>query len=133
MAAMRLMLVLPTGVLLDRAVAKVIAEADDGHFCLLPRHIDFVAPLVPGVLSFTEADGTESFVGIDEGTLIKCGQEVRVVCPNAVRSGELGELRRLVAERFEARDAREQAARGALARLESGLARRFVELEELGD
>ncbi|NMC75543.1 MAG: F0F1 ATP synthase subunit epsilon, partial [Geobacteraceae bacterium] len=45
---MKLTVLLPTGVLVDQEVTKVTAEAENGSFCLLPRHIDFLAALVPG-------------------------------------------------------------------------------------
>ena len=62
---MKLKILIPTKVLIDREVTKVIAEAENGHFCLLPHHIDFVAALVPGILSFTRATGEEIFVAVD--------------------------------------------------------------------
>ncbi len=52
---MRLKVLLPTEVLVDEEVVKVTAEAENGSFCLLPRHIDFVAALVPSLLSFVKA------------------------------------------------------------------------------
>ncbi len=54
---MRLRVLLPTEVLLDVEVTKVIAEAENGFFCLLPRHVDFVAALVPGILYYTTSPG----------------------------------------------------------------------------
>ena len=51
---MRLTVLLPTEILVDEEVVKVVAEAQNGSFCLLPRHIDFVAALVPGLLSFVK-------------------------------------------------------------------------------
>ena len=56
---MRLTVLLPTEVLVDEDVAKVVAEAENGFFGLLPRHVDIVAALVPGVLSFTDGDGRD--------------------------------------------------------------------------
>ncbi len=50
---MRLRVLLPTQVLLDREVNKLTAEAEDGAFGMLPRHIDFVTMLVPGILTYT--------------------------------------------------------------------------------
>ncbi len=52
---MKLKILLPTEIMLDEEVTKVTAEAGNGSFCLLPRHIDFVAALVPGLLSFVKA------------------------------------------------------------------------------
>ena len=52
---MKLMVLLPTEVLIDEEARKITAEAQNGSFCLLPRHIDFVTALVPGILSFEDA------------------------------------------------------------------------------
>jgi len=129
---MRLKVLLPTEVLVDEAVSKVVAEAANGSFCLLPRHIDFVAALVPGILCFCTADGGEQFAAIDQGTLVKCGEQVFVSTRDAVRGTALDQLRATVAERFLALDEHERVARSALARLEAGTIRRFIELEEQG-
>jgi F-type H+-transporting ATPase subunit epsilon len=125
---MRLKVLLPTEVLLDKEVTKVIAEAENGSFCLLPRHIDFVAALVPGLLSFTIDEDHEEFLAIDEGILVKCGAEVLVSTRTAVRGPDLGALRLTVEERFRHIDEREKQARAATARLEADLVRRFMEL-----
>ncbi len=129
---MYLKVLLPTEILVDEPVTKVIAEAENGSFCLLPRHIDFVAALVPGILCFCTADGKEHFAAIDEGTLVKCGEQVLVSTFSAVRGTDLAQLRATVAERFLELDEHERVARTALARLEAGTIRRFIELEEQG-
>lgn len=128
---MHLKLLLPTEILIDEPVSKVIAEAANGSFCLLPRHIDFVAALVPGILSFDNADGLENFVVIDQGTLVKCGKQVLVSTLNAVRGTDLEQLQAIVEQRFLQLDEHERVARTALARLEAGTIRGFIELEEL--
>lgn len=127
---MNFKVLLPTRVLIDEPVAKIVAEAQDGSFCLLPRHIDLVAALVPGVLVFVDRDGNERYLGIDEGTLVKHGDQVRISTRNAVSGDDLRSLRRLVQERFLELDDRERSARSALARLEAGVVRRFIELRE---
>ena len=66
---MQLKVFLPTEILLDQKVGKVIARAPNGSFAILPRHIDFVAALVPSVLIYTDSDGAERFLGIDEDIL----------------------------------------------------------------
>ena len=47
---MKLKVLLPTEIFINEEVEKVVAEADNGYFCLLPRHVDFVSALVPGLL-----------------------------------------------------------------------------------
>lgn len=127
---MRLKIMTPTQIVVNQETVKVIAEAENGSFCLLPRHIDFVAALVPGILSFFDTEGTEEFAAVDEGILIKAGREVLVSTRNAVRSKELGGLRQTVAREFQVKDERERTALAAGARLEADIVRKFIELGE---
>jgi F-type H+-transporting ATPase subunit epsilon len=129
---MRLKVLLPSGVLIDQEVTKVVAEAENGSFCLLPRHVDFLAALVPGLLSFTPMRGTEEFLAIDDGVLIKCGSEVLVSSRNAVRGPNLGQLEQTVEESFQRLDNQETMARSAFAKLEANFIRRFMDLEKHG-
>ena len=127
---MRLKVLLPTEVLVDEEVAKVTAEAENGSFCLLPRHIDFVAALVPGLLFFVKSgDGLEEFLAVDEGILVKCGPEVQVSTRQAVRGSELGTLLATVEKTFKVLTDQEKRARSALANLEANFIRRFLKLE----
>lgn len=127
---MQLRVLLPTRILIDQSVAKVIAEDAGGFFCLLPRHVDLVAALVPGLLAFTTTDGREEFLAIDEGTLVKVGPQVLISTMNAVHGPVLGSLRQLVTDRFISLDERERRSRSALAQLEADFVRRFIELRE---
>lgn len=130
MTAMRLKVCTPTDILLEQDAAKIVAEAHDGFFCLLPRHIDFVAALVPGILYVTDLSGEASFVAVDEGTLVKRGPEVLVSVMNAATGAAPAALETTVREAFGLRDADAQRTRSALARLEAATMRRFLELEQ---
>ncbi|MDI1230810.1 MAG: F0F1 ATP synthase subunit epsilon [Methylobacter sp.] len=126
---MRLKLLLPSEVLLDEPVQKIIAKARNGSFCLEPRHIDFVAALVPGVLTYVSETGQEVFIAIDEGTLVKCGHRVLISTYNAVMGDNLETLRDTVEQRYLQLDEAERTARCALARLEAGVVRRFTQMQ----
>lgn len=127
---MLLKVLLPIRVLLKQEVTKVIAEAENGSFCLLPRHIDFIAALVPGILCYVDRQGRERFVGVDEGILVKNGDQVLVSVMNAVTGDELVSLRDFVEQSFMQLDEHERMTRTALARLEAGAYRRLGELLE---
>jgi len=127
---MQLRVLLPQEILLDQPACKVVAEAENGYFCLLPRHIDFVAALVPGLLAFETPAGREEFLAIDHGILVKKGPDVIVSTIDAALGPDLGQLRQTIAERFHNLDERERHARSALARLEAEFMRRFIELRE---
>lgn len=129
---MKFKVLLPSEVFLDEEVAKVVAEAANGSFCLMPRHVDFVAAIVPGLVDIVDAKGAEIFLAVDRGVLVKRGQEVFVSTRNAIRLPDLGELKQIVEEQFKAMDDKEKAARTAAARLEADLVRRFMELRQYG-
>lgn len=124
---MKLRILLPERVALDEQVTKVTAEAENGGFCLLPRHIDFVALLVPGLLAFEDGAGKETFMAVDQGTLVKCGDQVLVSTPRVISGRPLGELRRAVDEELQALDDRERRARTALGKLEADFINRLVQ------
>ncbi len=129
---MRLKVVLPTDIVIDKEVIKVIAEAENGSFCLLPRHIGFVSVLVPGLLSYVCPGGQEEFVAVDKGILIKCGPDVVVSTGQALAGADLGMLKRAIENKFNLMDERQKKANSAVARLEASLVRRFLELERHG-
>lgn len=127
---MRLKLLIPTHVVVDEEVEKVVAEGEHGSFCLLPRHVDFLAALVPGLLAFVDATGKELFAAVDEGVLVKRGEEVLVSTRQAVRGADLAQLRNTVREEFATLDERERAALAATAKLEASFLRGYLELTE---
>lgn len=114
----------------DQEVTKVVAEGEHGNFCLLPQHIDFLAVLVPGLLAFEDEAGKEQFAAVDEGVLVKRGDEVLVSTRQATRGTDLDELRSTVREEFAKLDDRERAAQAATAKLEASFLRAYLELAE---
>ena len=129
---MTLTILLPDAVLLTEPVRKLVAEGENGLFGILPRHVDLVEPLVPGILSFVPDDAAadeEVFVAVNEGVLVKCGDAVDVSVRDAVVGPELGALEQTVRDRFERIDAREGAMQTALAKLEADVIRSFMDLD----
>jgi len=128
---MKLKILLPAEVFLNEEVTKVVAEADNGYFCLMPQHIDFTAALVPGVFSYSTATGEDAYLAVDIGTLVKKGDDILVSTRNAYQGQELGHLKEVVVAKFREIDEREKKARTAAARLEVDLLRRFMEIRHV--
>jgi F-type H+-transporting ATPase subunit epsilon len=124
---MKLRILLPFDVFADEAgVSRIVAETDEGAFGLLPRRLDCVAAITPGILEYeTDADGTV-FVAVDEGVLVKCGGEVLVSVRRAVAGSDLERLRDAVEQEFLTLDEREQGVRSVLARIESDFIRHMA-------
>ncbi|MGE0377251.1 MAG: F0F1 ATP synthase subunit epsilon [Planctomycetaceae bacterium] len=127
---MQLRVSTPDRIVLEDVAARIIAEAENGAFCLLPRHRDFATALLPGLFEYTTEDGGQRFLAVDEGLLVKSGIDVSVSTRHAVVSQDLQSLMRVVEEEFTELDDRERAARAAVARLEADFARRFLTLRE---
>jgi F-type H+-transporting ATPase subunit epsilon len=129
---MILKILLPSEVLLQKEVSKIVAEAENGSFCILPHHVDFTASLVPSLFTFSTVEGQEEMLAMDRGVLVKQGIEVLVSARSAVRGLDLGRLKETVEQTFQALDEREKVARTAAAKLEADIVRRFMELRDRG-
>ena len=116
--------------MVDDAVSKVVAEGPDGAFGLLPRHIDFVSKLLPGIVFYRSSDGQDHVVAINEGTLVKTGKLVLISTRDAIAGDDVDALEDQVTNSFLKIDDHERTARTALARLEAGMIRHFLDLEK---
>lgn len=126
---MLLKILLPAEIMLEQEVKKIVAEAENGSFCLMPNHIDFVATLAPGIFTYETIGGIQELLAMDVGTLVKKGNDVLVSTRNAVRAPDLGKLKQVVIEQYEILDEREKMVRSTSAKLEASLIRRFMELK----
>lgn len=111
------------------AVESIVAPTCAGSFGLLPHRLDCVAALTPGILAYTTSGAAEQYVAIDAGVMVKTGAEVLICVRRAIGGTDLGNLRRAVEAQFLKLDERERSVRSALAQLEGGFIRRFVEFQ----
>jgi F-type H+-transporting ATPase subunit epsilon len=119
----------PARVVVDDRASTVSAEARNGSFTLLPRHIDFTASLVPGLLTYTVGE-QEHLLAVDAGILVKRGPSVRVATGGAVEGDSVLSLQRQLRASFKDTTESEQQTRAALAHLETDAFRRLLELED---
>lgn len=119
--AMTLKILLPFMVFAEiENVIRIVVETGSGAFGLLPQRLDGVAALVPGIFIYeTDAEGVQ-YLAIDEGIMIKSGQEVLVAVRNAIGGANLGKLRESVEKEFIELDENERKVRSVMAKLESG-------------
>ena len=127
---MRLEIVTPLQIGLDMPVARIVTEGPDGSFGLLPHHIDFVSPIVPGILVYEDLHGREHYAAVDSGTLVKCGELVRVATRSAILGDDLDTLEVEMKRQFRLENESEREARSALARLEAQMIRHFLDPEK---
>ena len=125
---MNLKILLPFRIFADTTgISRIIAETRQGSFGLLPRRLDCVAALVPGILIYEHAGEAEVYVAVDEGMLVKTGLDVLVSVRHAIGGTDLGQLREAVDREFLHLNEREQSVRSVMAKIESGFIRRLAE------
>lgn len=127
---MKLKVLVPDRILVEREVSRISAWAHNGSFCLLPRHVDFATALAPGLLAYEDDEEHAEFLALDEGVLVKQGAEVLVATRKAVSEPELEQLKRDLEEKIVALETEEQETRDVVARLESDFARYIMEGED---
>ena len=124
---MKLTVLLPFQIFVEEDdVARIVAETPDGSFGLLPRRLDCVAALAPGILIYETETGGEKCLAVDEGVLIKAGQDVLVSVRNAIPGTDLGQLRAAVEREFLSLDEQERSVRLALAKMEGEIIHRLA-------
>jgi len=127
---MDLRVLLPFQVFAEKTgVSRIVAETRTGSFGLLPRRLDCVAALTPGILIYETEEEGEIYLAVDEGVLVKTGPSVNISVRRAVAGTDLGQLRDLVEREFLTLDEQEQNVRSAMAKLESGFMRRLASFQ----
>ena len=118
---MNLRILLPYKIFADvKNVSRIVLETGEGSYGMWPHRLDCVAALVPGIFTYeTEADGVQ-YLAMDEGVLVKAGDEVMVSVRNAIGGANLGKLRESVEKEFMILDDNERKIRSVMAKLESG-------------
>jgi F-type H+-transporting ATPase subunit epsilon len=112
-----------------KGVKRIVAQTLHGSFGLLPHRLDCAAALAPGILSYeTEAEG-EAYLAADQGVLVKVGMDVLVSVRNAIGGTDLDKLHEAVKREFINLDEQEKIVRSVLAKMESGLIRRLLDLQ----
>ena len=128
---MNLKILLPFQIFADlHDVSKVVAETTAGSFGFLPQRLDCVASLVPGILFYQSAAQGDVYLGVDEGVLVKTGQDLLISVRNALAGADLGRLRQAVDKDFLRLDAQEKQRRASAAKMEGQLAHQLSIFED---
>ena len=127
---MNLKILLPFQIFAEKTeVLRIVAETRAGSFGILPHRLDCVAALAPGILTYeTKQDGTV-YLAVDEGVLVKAGQDVRVSVRHAIGGTDLSQLHEAVKREFLMLSEGERNLRAAISKIEGGFLRRVAEFE----
>ena len=127
---MKLKVTSPIGIVLTEEIQKIDFEALDGHFTLLPHHQDFVTAMPPNIVAYQTSDGLTHYMACNRGILVKKAADVYLSVHRAVLSETLDDLAGIIAVEFKHDDEERKEVNTAMARLEVGLSRGFMQLKE---
>ena len=119
----------PIGEALEVTTNQVDFEAIDGFFTLLPRHMDMISVLKPGILSYKIND-QKNYVACNKGVLVKKNNLVSVSTKLAVLGTSLKELEERIAIDFKEMEQERKEVNLAMAKLELGLTKGILSLKE---
>ena len=87
---LKLKIITPKGVVLDKEVEKVSCETVDGEITILPRHTPLLTLLTTGVVTVFTKEGEESF-SAGSGYIETDGKQVKILISRAMNQAELDE------------------------------------------
>jgi F-type H+-transporting ATPase subunit epsilon len=129
---MDLRILLPYQIFLDvRNIKRLNVETVNGSFGFLPNRLDCTAALQPGILMYETESSEMVYLAVDEGVLVKAGNQVLVSVRNAMGGTELGSLHSVVDKEYKAIDNQEKKVRSVVAKLETGFIRQFEEFRKM--
>lgn len=127
---MRLKIIVPSQTIADVPnVSKIVARGTQGSFGIWPHRLDCAVAITPSILFYETSASGEVAIAVDEGVLVKVGDEITVAVRNAIGGVRLGQFRQAVEKHLFELDEHEKTIRSSIARLESDVARRFIELK----
>src|ERR1700683_2646832 len=125
----QLKILVPSGVFASIAnVARVVVTTPAGCFGLLPHRLDCATVLSPGLLTYRCEAAADVHLAVDAGVMVKTGADSLGCVRRAIAGADLGHVRQVVEQEIVKLSEQDQSNRIALAHLESGLIRAFVEL-----
>lgn len=130
-ASIALKLLLPDRVFLEaKGVKRLIVSTDQGSVGVYPRRRDFVAALVPGILTYESEQGEELYLAVDQGIVVKTGSEVVISAHSATRGEGLGHLQEAVEKEMLTLSEIDSSTRTTLRKLETDMFRRIMEFRK---
>ena len=107
-------------------------ETLSGYRTLLEHHIDFTAAMNANIVSYVTQDNKEKFAACHRGIAVKKGDTVTITVQKAVLGDTLDELEKKIRLEFKQDEENRKELNAAMARLEAGLIRGFINLKQGG-
>ena len=129
---MKLTVFTPTGTLLQCKIKQITAETLNGHYTILPKHIDMAAAMEANIAVYITEDMEKKYLACYRGILVKKGENVTITVQNAVIGDDIDELIKTIDLDFKQNEQQRKKLNTAIARLEMGVIRGLENLHQGG-
>jgi len=125
-----LRVITPTEIVLSCPIQKITIEGIEGFRTLLPKHMDFITALKPGIMTYMTQDSQIQYLACNQGLCVKCGDTVSISTPWAIISDNLSHLKIRIKQAFQEMEQERKEVGVSLARLEIGLTKGLMQLRQ---
>lgn len=120
---------LPTEIFLDKDIKKLTFKGKEGYLTILPNHIDYVSSFETNIITFIDTDGKEGFIALNNGTLVKYSNKLRLTAYKAIFGENLEDLKKKIYETAEFEDDIEKEINKNLKQLEYFIYNNLIEMK----
>lgn len=125
---MKAKIILPNRTLSEVDIDKASIPGTEGYFQILPRHIDFVSSIKPGILTLFFGERQE-YYAVHYGMAVKRGDSLHIACLYGMKGDSLEGLSRTLAEHIRSSNEYEEEIKAILKKMEAETLRRFIEMD----
>ena len=130
---MKVRVLTPTEVVLDREAVHVTVEDLTGSVGVRPGHAPLVTPLVQGILMARDAGGAEHYVAVNRGVMIVNQDLVQVASREAVAGDNLARLSGTALSAFRKQADEDKTNHVAFEKMRISFMRNVLEYERAGE
>lgn len=120
---------LPTEIFFDKDIKKLTFKGKEGYLTILPNHIDYVSSFETNIITFIDTDGKEGFIALNNGTLVKYSNKLRLTAYKAIFGESLEDLKKKIYENAELEDDIEKEINKNLKQLEYFIYNNLIEMK----
>jgi alternate F1F0 ATPase F1 subunit epsilon len=125
--AMNFLLLLPTEIVIQKKIDKLIIEDAFGSFCILPEHADITTILAKGIVIIYE-QGNKCYLALDGGYLVKEDKTVYISAESVILGENFKALARDCQKRVKTTNKKKYKVKSFLAKLEADFEKQLTEI-----
>lgn len=126
-SSFKLNIVTPTKIT-EKEITYIRLKDETGYFGILKDHTNFLTVLVPSLCYYTDVNGREAFLAVDEGIVSVREGTITITSKEVFESDDAGKLAEIIETTLAKRDESEIAFRGMFAGIERSFMEKTIKL-----